>query len=273
MKSRGLVVGIAVVLAAAAAAFVLLYTNGVKQDAVSGGSLASVIVAKQDIPANTALNPLIGQDAFTELRVPTDAVVDGAVTDMKQLSGQTTTAPILANEQIPQGRLSSGTAPVGGALGISPNHVAVSLKVSPDAGVNGAVTRGSFITVYATYDSPKVLLGATAQQQLQNATKASTSTQQTADLPPLTVTLIPAVRVLDVVNPFTGTDPNLTSSSSRNDQVVLTLDLTPQDAQNLVYAQQTGVTWIGLLPPDDTTGHSLPFSVIPANRILGKAGA
>ena len=40
MKSRGLVVGIAVVLAVAAAAFVLLYTNGVKQDAATGGSLS-----------------------------------------------------------------------------------------------------------------------------------------------------------------------------------------------------------------------------------------
>ena len=45
----------------------------------------------------------------------------------------------------------------------------------------------------------------------------------------------------------------------------------PGDPEPLVYAQQTGTTWIGLLPPRDTTGHSLPFSVIPANRLLGKA--
>lgn len=274
MKSRGLVVGIAVVLAAAAAAFVLLYTNGVKQDAVNGGTLAVVIVSKQDIPANTSLNPLIDQGVFTELRVPTDAVVDGAVTDLSQLKGQTSTAPILANEQIPQGRLSSGTAPAGGALGISPGHVAVSLKVSTDAGVNGAITRGSYITVYATYDSPKFLPGGNAQQQLQNAAKQSSSTQQAATLPPITVTLIPAVRVLDVVNPNTGTDANANANTrSSGDQVVLTLDLTPQDAQNLVYAQQTGTTWIGLLPPNDDSGHSIPFSVIPMNRVLGRAAA
>ena len=47
---------------------------------------------------------------FTELQVPTDAVVDGAVTDVSQLRGQTTTAPVLANEQIPVGRLSGGEA-------------------------------------------------------------------------------------------------------------------------------------------------------------------
>ena len=36
MRSRGLVVAIAVVLAIVAAAAVILYTNGVKSDAVTG---------------------------------------------------------------------------------------------------------------------------------------------------------------------------------------------------------------------------------------------
>ena len=65
MRSRGLVVAIAVVLAVVASAAVILYTNGVKEDAVTGGSLSEVVVASQDIPANTNLNPLIDQGAFT----------------------------------------------------------------------------------------------------------------------------------------------------------------------------------------------------------------
>jgi Flp pilus assembly protein CpaB len=267
MKSRGLVVGIAVVLAAAAAAFVLLYTNGVKQEAASGGALSTVIVATQDIPANTNLNPLVDQGAFAELQVPTDAVVDGAVTDTSQLRGLTTTLPILANEQIPASRLSTGKSPLGGSLGITNGHVAVSLQVDNQAGVNGSVTRGSYVTVYATFDNVKLVPGGNPQQQIQGAIKGASSAQQSAQLPPLTVTLVPAVRVLDVVNPVI--DENGTSGSS---DVTLTLDLTAEDAQNLVYAQHTGTTWIGLLPPNDTDGHSIPFSVIPLDRLLGKAG-
>ena len=101
MRSRGLVVAIAVVLAIVAAAAVILYTNGVKSDAVTGGALSVVVVSKQDIAANTNLSPLVEEGIFTELQVPTDAVVDGAVTDVSQLRGQTTTSPVLANEQIP----------------------------------------------------------------------------------------------------------------------------------------------------------------------------
>jgi Flp pilus assembly protein CpaB len=263
MKSRGLVVGIAVVLAAAAAAFVLLYTNGVKQDAATGGSLSTVVVSKQDIPANTQLNPLIDKGVFSQLKVPADAVVDGAVTDVNQLKGLTSTAPILANEQIPASRLDNGKAIEGGALGIGLGHVAVSVSVPAQAAVNGAISRGDYVTVYATFDNPKTVPGTTPSQQIQQASK-SNSTQ--GALPTLTVTLIPAARVLDVVNPTVDDSGRSTSS-----QVTLTLDLAPSDAQNLVYAQQTGTTWLGLLPPNDTNGHAIPFSVIPLNRLLGKA--
>ncbi|MDP9297333.1 MAG: SAF domain-containing protein, partial [Actinomycetota bacterium] len=101
MRSRGLVVAIAVVLAIVAAAAVILYTNGVKNNAVTAGAAADVVVASQNIAANTNLNPLIDQGAFNTIRVPSDAVVEGAVTDVNQLRDQTTTQPILANEQIP----------------------------------------------------------------------------------------------------------------------------------------------------------------------------
>ena len=262
MRSRGLVVGVAVVLAIVAAAAVTLYTNGVKEDAVTGGALSVVIVATQDIPANTNLNPLVEQGAFTDLKVPTDAVVSGAVSDISQLRGQTSTAPILENEQIPADRLSSGDAPAGGALGISEGNVAMSLRIDDEAAVNGAVTRGSYITVYATFDSPTVLPGGNPQQQIK---KVTTSTQQAA-FPTLTTTLIPAVRVLEAVNPVVVEE----GGRAANGEVTLTLDLTPQDAQNLVYAQETGRVRIALLPPDEDAGHPLPFSVVPLDRLLGR---
>jgi Flp pilus assembly protein CpaB len=240
----------------------------VKKEAASGGSLATVVVSSQDIPANTQLNPLIDSGAFSTLQVPSDAVVDGAVTDPSQLRGLTSTAPILANEQIPASRLSTGEAPKGGTLGISDGNVAVSLEVDTPAGVDGAITRGSYITVYTTFDSPKYIPGQTPKQVVDMINKAAASggADPSVTLPTVTVTLIPAVRVLDVQNPTVDANGNTTGRT-----VTLTLDLKPVDAQNLVYAQQTGTTWIGLLPPRDTTGHSLPFSVIPANRLLGKA--
>jgi Flp pilus assembly protein CpaB len=241
----------------------ILYTNGVKNNAVGAGAAADVIVATKDIPANTALTPLVAKGTFHTIRVPIDAVVKGAVTDVSQLQNQTSTATIFANEQIPATRLSSGTSATD-ALGLTVGHVAISVKVAGPDGVNGAITRGSWVTVYTTFDNIRFVKGATAQAMINSAVAQSTG-GQTATLPTLTATLIPAARVVDIVNP-----PLDASGQSTGGAVTLTLDLSPKDAQNLVYAENSGTVSFGLLPGADQTGHPLPFSIVPINRLLGR---
>ena len=175
MRSRGLVVALAVLLAVAAAGAVVLYTNGVKKAAESGGSLTTVIVATQDIPANTSLDPLIESGGFKELSVPSDAVVDGAVTSLASLRGQTTTAPIVANEQLTASNLSSGEQVAGGMLGISKGHLALTIKLNAPQGVNGNIQRGDNITIFATYTGASIVTGATLPQLL-NGTAPTTDT-------------------------------------------------------------------------------------------------
>ncbi len=260
MRSRGLVVALAVLLAVAAAGAVVLYTNGVKKAAESGGSLTTVIVATQDIPANTSLDPLIQSGGFKELSVPTDAVVDGAVTSLASLQGQTTTAPIVANEQLTASNLSSGEQVAGGMLGISKGHLALTIKLNAPQGVNGNIQRGDNITVFATYTGASIVTGTTLPQLL-NGTAPTTDKQE---LPDFTVSLIPTVRVLQVVNPTIDEAGNPVG-----DAVTLTLDLLPSDAQALTLANQTATLYIGLLPPGED-GHAIPASTLPVNLLLGK---
>ena len=260
MRSRGLVVALAVLLAAAAAGAVVLYTNGVKKAAESGGSLTTVIVAAQDIPANTSLDELIQSGGFKELSVPADAVVDGAVTSLAELRGQTTTAPIVANQQLTASNLSSGEQVEGGMLGISKGHVALTIKLNAPQGVNGNIQRGDSITVFATYTGVSIIGGATLPELLNGA--APTTDKQ--ELPDFTVSLIPTVRVLQVVNP--GIDE---AGNPTGDAVTLTLDLLPKDAQSLTLANQTGTLYIALLPPGED-GQQIPASTLPVQLILGK---
>jgi pilus assembly protein CpaB len=261
MRSRGLVVALAVLLAVAAAGAVVLYTNGVKKAAESGGSLTTVIVATQDIPANTNLNDLVEAGGFKELAVPADAVVDGAITSLTELRGQTTTAPIVANEQLTSSNLSSGEQVSGGMLGISKGHVALTIKLTAPQGVNGNIQRGDNITVFATFTGASIIKGGSVEE-LVNGTATTTDRQE---LPDFTGTLIPSVRVLQVVNP--GIDEN--GNQTGGDAVTLTLDILPEDAQNLILAQQTGTPYIGLLPPGED-GVQIPASTLPVQLLLGK---
>jgi Flp pilus assembly protein CpaB len=289
MRSRGLVVAVAVVLAVVAAGAVFLYTNGVRQNAESGGTLVPVVTSSVDIAANTNLNPLIEAGAFGQVQVPEGTVVDGAVTSLEQLRGRTTTSAILANEQIPSSRLSGGEALPGGALGISPGHVGTAVQVEDYQGVAGHVSRGDYVAVYVTFDggaliAKKPLKAALAPQQftqlLEAASGGSGTTAATvAQAPvvgfnePITVTLVPGVRVLDVVNPVVDE-----ATGRKNDELVtMTLDLLPEDSQALAYsaslAQSSKATlWFGLLPPESQDGYPVEATIGPQfEQVIGSA--
>ena len=213
-----------------------------------------------EIRANEALNPLVAQDVFKQIRVPNEALVSGAVTDIRQLEDTTTTSTILANEQIPISRLSSGPRP--NELGISAGHIAVAVELDAPQGGTGNVQPGDNISVFATYQNVQAT-GGNLRQAVNNP--AAVSATRKVDLPDFTVTLIPTVKVLRIQNPAVDTE---TGEQNDSDRIRITLDLLPQDAQNLVFAQENGLVWVGLLPPDEE-GTQPDASVVPLELLIG----
>ena len=275
MRSRGLVVAIAVVLAIVAAAAVILYTNGVKSDAVTGGALSVVVVSKQDIAANTNLSPLVEEGIFTELQVPTDAVVDGAVTDVSQLRGQTTTSPVLANEQIPVGRLSGGEAPKGGSLGISEGNVGLPIVLEGGPAGYGLIQRGDHVAVYATC-KPGELVPRSALRQILNPAqlnKLLTDPKAVGPIVPIpfkfTAAIVPSARVLNIMNPAA-----VEGSQFSESDIPVTLDLTPADAQAVTYALVSAdLVNLGLLPPENSDGYKVEASLgVSYGELVGAKG-
>jgi Flp pilus assembly protein CpaB len=261
MRSRGLVVAIAVVLAVAAAAAVILYTQGVKEDAKQGGELTPVIVATREIPANQQLDPLVAQEVFTQVEVPTSTLVNGAVTNLDELAGATTTSTILANEQISSSRLSTGVQP--NRLGISRGHVAVTVDMEAPQGGAGHIQPGDNVSVYATYQNIRLISG-NPNQIIPPPTIPTGNTSGSVDVPDFTVTLIPTVRVLSIDNPSVDAE---TGEQVETDEVRITLDLEPKEAQQLVFAKEVGLVWLGLLPPNEE-GPEINASTVPLDLLL-----
>jgi len=276
MRSRGLVVALALLLALGATAAVFLYVNGVKDNAISSGEVSTVIVSTQVIPANSSLNPLIDNGVFEERTIPKDAVVEGAITSLDQLRNRTAVSPILANEQIPAERLSGGQQAQGGALGICNDCVALSIDVDAPNGVGGNVHAGDNITLYATFDNLKVFQS--TRDLLQALTGKGTPAQQqasatspTVQFPPFTMTLEPTVKVLQIVNPTSSSSSSSDSTDQKeiNGTITATLDVPKEDAEFVVHAAEKGSLWFGLLPPDQV-GLQLPAQSVSLDRFLGK---
>lgn len=264
MRSRGLVVAIAVVLAVAAAAAVILYTQGVKEQVQN---FSTVIVATQEIPANQRLDPLIEQGIFDEVQIPPEALIEGAVTDITQLQGAIAITTILANEQISLKRLSNSEERIND-LGIEKGHIAVSVQLDAPQGGNSHVLPGDRVAVFATYQNIQFVSG--DLRQLVNNPSSTIQTSRSFQLPDFTVTLIPSVRVLSIENPEVDAE---TGQTNTNDQIRVTLDLLPEDAQRLVFAQENGLVWLGLLHPEDGDGHGQPDpALVPVELLLGRRG-
>lgn len=251
MRSRGLVVVLALILATVATAAVFLYARGVREEARTGGTLTTVIVSKVDIPANTDLNRLIADGQFTTKEIPTDAVVEGAVTSVSQLRNKRNNAVILAGEQIPIARVESGKLP-GGVLSIPEGHEAVTVSLAAPRAIGAALQGGDSVTVYATFTDVPVKQ---KKQQQQTVTGAAQQQTETA-----TVVLVPQVEVLRVMVPTTTTSPIGGGSETTPDttgDVQVTLAFLPEEAQKFVFALEEGTVYLALLPPN-AEGVELP---------------
>ncbi len=257
MKVRGLAIVLAMLLAVGATAAVYLYVQGVREDARAPAEMVKVVVSKQDIAAGTQLDNLISSGAFTTLSIPGEALVEGSVTELSQLKGQTTRFPILQGEQITAARFQESEFQVaGGVLGIPSGFKAVTLSLGLPQAVGGVVQAGDHVTLYATFDDIKLVTGLDAVLAGKGATEKQHS------IGTFTVTVVPDVQVLKASSPGSSdvVDPD------RN--LLLTLALTPEDSQHVVFAQEHGRIWLALLPPnergtpeDPTTGIEL---VVPS---------
>jgi len=217
MRSRGLVGITAFIMAAIATMAIFLYLHGVKHSADTGGAQVTVIVSKKDLPAGTSMDGVISQGDLTTETIGSKTEVTGAITSVVQLKGRVTSTPILAGEQIPVARLQGSTSLPGGAIGIPTGFEAVTIQLEAQRMVGGALHPSDHVTIYGSFDQP-------VSQ-------------------PVTVTLVPDVKVLKVSRPST-----VDQASSQGD-TLLTVALRAPDAEKVVFAQEHGTVWMALLAP------------------------
>jgi len=263
MKSRGAAVTLAVVLAVAATGAIYLYVQGVRgAQAAESTHMVTVIVPKQEIAAQTDLDGLIAHESFTTLRIPSDAVVDGAVTDLSQLKGQTTRYPILAGEQITVARLQGSTLLKTGPLGLHPGYEAITLSFDLPQVVDGVIQAGDHVTMYASFSDVSVLTN-----NLKDLI-AGKGTPTKLELGGITATVVPDVRILMVAGLAPGN--GITGGGGGNGGVRVTFELTPSDAVNVLQANSGGSLWLALLPPDQKGEPLAPvnlFNVLSRRRL------
>ena len=279
MRSRGLVVAIAVVLAVLAAVGVIVYTNSVKNG--TGAEHDRGDRVQSGHPGEHAAQPVdrLGGVRSRE-RAERHARRRGGH-GRERAARPNDVLHDLANEQIPTSRLATGTS---NTLGISDGHVGLGIQIDGPQSVNGYIrtTTRSWSTprsrrgTTVTKQDLKHLLAPAQLQRFLTALKTG-DTATLANTPVITMPfdftlpLIKSVRVLAIQN------PPVDSSTGKpgNGGSTLVLDMLPADAQALVLANTDATQlWLGLLPPNKdgsaATGYKSPATFgVPFAKVTG----
>lgn len=243
MGRRTILLIAAVVVAAVGTGLIFAYVNGVNDRALADQSPQKVLVAKVMIPSGTTAADAAKAGGFELKTVAKDSVATGALSDIEPVADEVTLTAIFPGQQIVAAAF--GAQGSSSALPIPANDLAMSVQLDDPARVAGFVEPGSSVAVFATLNS-----------------QGSGNSQQTR-------LLLPRVTVV-AVGPTTTTaqtSTNVRTGQSNTEQIsraILTLALTQQDAQRVIYAQQQGRLYFGLLtsnskvaPGPGTDAHNL----------------
>lgn len=239
MRTKLVIVILALVLGGLAAVMAAGYLRSARADIAAENESVGVLVAQEVLPRGVSGEELLRRDLVKIEKVPRQFVSADAVSSTRGIENQVLAVNVGAGEQLTRSRFQY-PAEAGLAYSVPEEYVAIACAVDEVSGVAGLIKPSDYVMVYAT------LKGDAGKKQESK-----------------TVTLIARARVLAVgssigVEPESD-DEDKTSNggalsgggAAANDAPsTVTLALTPSDAALLVYSQENGTVRLALLPAD-----------------------
>jgi pilus assembly protein CpaB len=215
MSERLRTVTIAIALGLIATVGVGVYLNSLKADIVESGVKQSVFVVSAEIPAGTMVSEIIDKSMAVRTEIPKRYVVVDAVQALEDHKDQMTVVNLSPGDQVTQGKLRPASES-DVIYKLAPDKIALAVPVDEITGVGGTIRTGDRVVVVATMEPGP----------------------GGADLSRI---LMSGIEVLAAHN-----DGDKSSIGSNNVKKTITLAVSPDEAEKLVFAQETGRVWLGL---------------------------
>lgn len=220
----------AAIVAALGTGMVFLYAQKADQRAIAKVEPMKVLVAQQAIAAGTTGAEAEAAGAFVLEEIPATAVAAGAMSDAAAIQDKVASGPIFPGEQILVGKFSDQASY--SSLQIPNEKMAVSVQLTDPGRVAGFVTPGSRVAIFA-YVKPYV-------QQVQEGEDGTVTAGEKIDLPEYVRLLLPDVEVLaagpTTLLSETTTETDGTTTTDEIPKAILTLAVSQEQAEKLVYA-------------------------------------
>lgn len=227
MIRRIVIALVAVLIAAVGGVVTFLYASSADTRAVARMAPTQVLVVAEPIAAGTPSESLVR--SLTVAEIPTAAVVPGGVTDLAEVAGLLTTTDLQPGEQLLAARFEAPES-LAQVVEVPEEMHELSLQLETRRVIGGELRAGNRVGVFLS-GSPAAADGADGQDQ--------------------THLILHKVLVTAVAGAATAvTDENGEEvEQAAADSVMVTLALSPADAEQLVFGLEFGSIWLSLEGP------------------------
>jgi pilus assembly protein CpaB len=260
MKLRIVLVLIAIVIAAGAVYGVMIYINSIKASYEEGVETVEVLVAAQNIPKEIAVEDLDPAGMIEVKGIPRIYLAEGVLTSLDEFEGYVVAAPINEGEQITTTKFIRPEE-VGLAFIVPDGMIAVSIPVNEIIGVSNLIDVGDRVNVIATF-FPEEGLSSDNLLPVEEEVVTAISGEEVSEgiKKDTTKTLLWNIEILYVGTRITTADETgetrgIFGGQQETDNGTIEIDtvtlaVTPEDSEKLVFSEEVGSVWLALVPTD-----------------------
>lgn len=238
MRSRILIIVLALALGGAAAVLAANYLRSARTDISAQSEPVEVLVAQENLPRGLSAEELISRKLVKIERVPRRFVAGDAVSSARAIEGQVLAVPLSAGEQLTKTRFQYPEQ-AGLSYSVPEGFVAVSVGVDDVTGVAGLLKPGDNVMVFTTFEpeggKSKSFTMTTVGKAKVLAVADLVSAEQAA------------ANEADAQNTKSGGLASNRSATAQATYRNVTLALSPEDAERLVYSREIGSVQLALM--------------------------
>jgi len=258
MRMRIIILVIAVILAVIAVVAVLGYINNIKASVEEEVEKIEILVAAQNIPGETPVETIIANDSVVTQATPRIYLAEGVLTSLEDYKGYVAAVPINKGEQITTTKLIK-PEDIGLAFTIPDDMVAISIPINEVIGVSNLINVGDKVNVIATLGLPAEEVCPRAEETEETPEGIQVEITKTLLWNVDVLYIGTRVEITESTEETGGIMSTQTDTSTKKSEIkTVTLAVTPEDSEKLVFTEETGSVWLALLPAEGIEREETP---------------
>jgi len=275
MRVRITLLILAIFLGAISVILVIFYINNIRSSVEEDVEKVEVLVAVQNIPKETPVEVIIQNDYIITQPIPKKYLAGGVLTSLDSYKGYVVATPINEGEQITSTNFIK-PEDLGLTFIIPGDMVAISIPVNDVIGVSNLINIGDKVNVIATFqptqdeltvdsaetDTPLEDYDSESEESIETEEEVEPE-EEILDLTgetickEITKTLLWNVEILYIgtkttIDQESTQDGEFMGSQPKSDEstkiTTVTLAVTPEESEKLVFSEEMGTVWLALVP-------------------------